>query len=221
MLREGRADQPHGEVNVDTAAADVFRLPENFFDPIATELRDFVREFPWNFRCDYEPAEFEEAIFLKLSSDARKQLMKRQVDFPLANDKRNIRLPRGFAAALSSTLIDYLVHSEWTSAAAPSGSLLYPPGGWMGWHTNSDRAGWRLYITYTRTEGRSFFRWYDGENVKTSYDANGFTFRLFRVGSQTDLLWHCVYAHDWRLSLGYWLHDLNQALPGASVAALL
>lgn len=98
-------------------------------------------------------------------------------------------------ASLSKTIADLF-------GAEPSGAVLYPPHGWMGWHTNSDRDGWRLYISYSRST-KSFFRWKDGDAVVTDYDKEGFNFRYFRIGSKDDPFWHCVYADDWRFSLGF------------------
>lgn len=85
-----------------------------------------------------------------------------------------------------------------------SGSVIYPPGGCMGWHSNSDREGWRLYISYVQIGMRSFFRWCsdDGEII-TDYDEAGFNFRAFRIGGKDDLFWHCIYADVWRFSQGF------------------
>lgn len=79
----------------------------------------------------------------------------------------------------------------------------YPPGSYMGWHTNSRFPGWRLYITYCDEPGKSFFRYRDpltGE-VITSMDT-GLDFRLFEV-SRVRRLWHAVYSETDRYSLGY------------------
>ena len=37
-----------------------------------------------------------------------------------------------------------------------SGHFLYPPGGYMGWHTNSRVPGWRMYVNYVEEPGKSF-----------------------------------------------------------------
>ena len=38
-----------------------------------------------------------------------------------------------------------------------SGHFWYPPGGYMGWHTNLRKPGWRMYVNYAEEEHRSFF----------------------------------------------------------------
>lgn len=95
-----------------------------------------------------------------------------------------------------------------------SGHFWYPPGGYMGWHTNSQRPGWRLYVTYADEGGRSFFRYRNpgsGEIV-TSKDGR-WSFRLFRVDRRRPL-WHAVYSETHRFSFGYRLRpwSLKRAL---------
>ena len=84
-----------------------------------------------------------------------------------------------------------------------SGQFWYPPGSFMGWHTNHQAPGWRLYLTLASSPGKSFFRYLDPESgtIKTSWDC-GFDVRLFRVGDEQPL-WHCVYSETDRFSFGF------------------
>jgi hypothetical protein len=84
-----------------------------------------------------------------------------------------------------------------------SGHFWYPPGGFMGWHTNLRTPGWRLYINYVEEPGRSFFRYRDPETgrIVTALDRM-WNFRLFRITAQQPL-WHAVYSDTHRFSLGY------------------
>ena len=84
-----------------------------------------------------------------------------------------------------------------------SGFFLYPPGGYMGWHTNWQNPGWRLYVNYAEKPGKSFFRYRDPETheIVTSPDRE-LNFRLFRVSSGKPF-WHTVYSDTFRYSLGY------------------
>ena len=95
-----------------------------------------------------------------------------------------------------------------------SGHFWYPPGGYMGWHTNSRKPGWRFYVSYAEEAGRSFFRYRDpgsGEII-TSMDGR-WTFRLFRVDRRRPL-WHAIYSDTDRFSFGYRLRpwSLKRAL---------
>lgn len=87
----------------------------------------------------------------------------------------------------------------------PSGFFHYPKTGYMGWHTNSDSPGRRLYITYTDIGGKSFFRYKDIESGKiiTDYDDAGLTFRQFTVSENPPHLWHSVGSNCNRFSFGF------------------
>ena len=86
-----------------------------------------------------------------------------------------------------------------------SGRDWYPPNGYMGWHTNANVQGFRLYCSHTPVAQCSYFRYLDPltNQIETSWDSAGWNFRCFR----TDLepLWHCVYSQTDRISFGYGL----------------
>lgn len=94
----------------------------------------------------------------------------------------------------------------WRWSVSPSGHFLYPPGGYMGWHTNSGAPGWRLYLTHAETPGQSFFRYRDPSSceIVTSQD-RAFDARMFRVGGPAPL-WHAVFSRTNRFSFGYVIH---------------
>lgn len=84
-----------------------------------------------------------------------------------------------------------------------SGNFWYPPGGYVGWHTDRAMPGWRLYISHAEEANKSFFRYLDPDHdrVVTSAD-NGWDYRLFRV-SPAKPFWHAVYSQTNRFSLGF------------------
>ncbi len=84
-----------------------------------------------------------------------------------------------------------------------SGFFLYPPQGYMGWHTNWQNPGWRLYASYAEEPEKSFLRYRDPKTcqVVTSLD-HQLNFRLFRVSADQPF-WHAVYSDTYRYSLGY------------------
>lgn len=82
-----------------------------------------------------------------------------------------------------------------------SGKGWYPPGGYMGWHTNSCTPGIRIYCSFAKEHGKSYFAYYkDGEIIKC-WDDCGWNFRMFSISS--NLFWHCVYSETDRISLGF------------------
>ena len=83
-----------------------------------------------------------------------------------------------------------------------SGFFLYPPKGYMGWHTNAPNPGWRLYINYADEPGKSFIRYRDLEGgIHTLWDKQ-VNVRLFRVETARPL-WHAIYSDTYRFSIGY------------------
>jgi hypothetical protein len=84
-----------------------------------------------------------------------------------------------------------------------SGRFHYPPKGYMGWHTNSNAEGTRLYATFVPEGGKSYFRYYDMQKkeIVTEWEKEGWNFRAFavRVGSP---YWHCIYTDTDRYSFG-------------------
>lgn len=84
-----------------------------------------------------------------------------------------------------------------------SGHLWYPPGSYMGWHTNSRVPGWRIYVNYAEQEGMSFFRYRDpvtGEIV--TLNDRHWNIRIFKISRERPL-WHAVYSDTHRFSMGY------------------
>ena len=84
----------------------------------------------------------------------------------------------------------------------PVSKTYYPEnGGYLNWHLDDN--GDRLYSTWAY--GYSFFRYRDPDTKKiiTSLDKpNQWNFRIFTFDAKNPL-WHCVYAKDVRVSIGY------------------
>lgn len=73
-----------------------------------------------------------------------------------------------------------------------TGNFFYPYQGFMGWHTNSNHPGTRIYFSYS-DEGNSSFSYYDraADRVVVSPDNKGWTVRGFEI-DPNNLLWHAV-----------------------------
>jgi hypothetical protein len=109
----------------------------------------------------------------------------------------------------SVKILSPLLRSRHVTRVGVSGRIWYPDNGFMGWHTNSNNPGFRLYCTYAREGGKSFFRYRHPrtKEVVTSWDKEGWTFRVFRVCKE--LLWHSVYSSTDRFSIGYALYTAD------------
>lgn len=89
--------------------------------------------------------------------------------------------------------------------AFTTGCKLYPPGGFLDWHTNSDHPGRRIYLIWNDAPG-SFFRYKDpgSGSFHTVEDDVGWCFRTFVVApTHMPPLWHCVYASGNRFAMGF------------------
>ena len=93
-------------------------------------------------------------------------------------------------------------------SARESGMFMYPPKGFMSWHTNASAPCDRLYLAYS-DNGDSFFRYYDNETkeIVTDYDRAGLNWRRFSVTNEPPHFWHCVGSNCTRISLGFRLDE--------------
>jgi len=80
----------------------------------------------------------------------------------------------------------------------------YPPGSFLGWHTNEKLPGWRMYITHATEGGKSYLRYRDTKEYKihTAYEKKGWNIRFFKITKENPL-WHCVWSDTDRYSIGW------------------
>jgi hypothetical protein len=118
----------------------------------------------------------------------------------------------------SPDLLDYIFGLYPVFAGAVlSGCYLYPGSEAkpvaMDWHTNSNTDGWRLYVTHAPEANKSGFCYADTDGeVIDQPDTAGWNFRLFLVKPEYSPFWHCVYAKQPRLSIGFNLGTLPPAI---------
>lgn len=120
-----------------------------------------------------------------------------------AVNSENIIRMRESVDALVDTKFRQTYAIKNSSGMRCSGHFWYPPGGYMGWHTNSESPGWRLYISHTDEPEKSYFRYRhpETEHIITTMD-HEWDVRLFYV-SKDKPLWHTVCSDTNRFSLGY------------------
>lgn len=121
-------------------------------------------------------------------------------------DSDEVRRLREAADRMVTAKLRDTIQSDQPLGVTCSGHFWYPPGAYMGWHTNSGAPGWRIYLTHAAEPGASFFRYRDpatGEVITTRDHA--WDVRMFRVDAAVPL-WHAVYSQTDRFSLGYVVH---------------
>lgn len=123
----------------------------------------------------------------------------------MQNIKRLLYPPFDIQAAIIEWLEDE-AFPEWKYHST-SGRFFYPgDGGFMGWHTNADAPGMRIYLAYSEDEKGSMFRYFDNEKNETvdDYDDKGWTARAFFISDNpSHHYWHCVNADKPRMSIGF------------------
>lgn len=110
----------------------------------------------------------------------------------------------------SLKIIEFLETELDKQLIRPTGNFLYPTGGYMGWHTNSNMPGYRVYLVYSPEMYSSYFKYVDPitKEVIEDWDDKGWTARLFKVDNHPQrFFWHAVHAvHNPRISYGYWFN---------------
>lgn len=87
-------------------------------------------------------------------------------------------------------------------ASSSTNAIVYPKNSVMGWHTNSNNLGTRVYYTYTKKQG--IFRYKDPETglIVDDYDDEGWTCRSFLI-QKDQPLWHTIWTEGIRFSFGF------------------
>lgn len=97
---------------------------------------------------------------------------------------------------------------SWSGSRNCAVKMLYPKGGYMGWHHNANAPGYNILLSWSK-EGTGYFRYQDPitKEIITMNDTPGWTCKVGYYGKfeETDkVYWHCANAeHEERLTLGY------------------
>ena len=108
-----------------------------------------------------------------------------------------------------SAFRDMVKHEFAQEIGAHTSALLnyYPPGGFVGWHTNWNANAYQILFTWSRT-GNGYFRYYDLEKkeIVTIEDKPGWQCRHYYFGKRDEPdhhCWHSAYAGCDRITLAY------------------
>ena len=96
-----------------------------------------------------------------------------------------------------------------TEIGATSSALFnyYPPGGFVGWHTNWNANCYQILFTWSKT-GNGYFKYYDKQKdeIVKIQDVPGWQCRHFYFGRKDEPenhCWHSAYAGEDRITLAY------------------
>ena len=96
----------------------------------------------------------------------------------------------------------------WSGSRNNAVKMMYPEGGFMGWHHNANAPGYNILLSWSK-EGKGFFRYQDPitKEIITMHDTPGWTCKVGYYGAWHEkdrIYWHCASAeHEERLTLGY------------------
>lgn len=150
--------------------------------------------------CEKNDEDYNPDRDIASSACSPSALEKKEADVEKAENKclRRVKVPRQRLVPI----VHQLAKIYPRSSIQMSGFFLYPDGGYMGWHTNSDAPCTRVYITHVEEGDKSFFRYRDDGEYVTTWDKAGWNLRQFEVTHENPL-WHCVYSEVPRLSIGF------------------
>jgi hypothetical protein len=97
---------------------------------------------------------------------------------------------------------------NWSGSRNNAVKMLYPKGGYMGWHHNANAPGYNILLSWSE-KGTGFFRYQDPitKEIVTMQDTPGWTCKVGYYGPWHEpdrIYWHCASAHEEeRVTLGY------------------
>lgn len=82
---------------------------------------------------------------------------------------------------------------------------LYPPGGYVGWHTNENNPGYQFILSWSE-KGDGYFKYYDYEtkSIITEQDKKGWQARHYYFAHPNEkdkLCWHAMFTNCLRLTV--------------------
>jgi len=104
----------------------------------------------------------------------------------------------------SSRFTDELV--KFLGARHNAVHVYYPEDGFMGWHNNWDVPGYNILFNYNTGDGQ--FEYWDGSNVITLPDPDGWSAKVGYYGDQSNPVWHCAGGGP-RITVGFVIPDEN------------
>ena len=110
--------------------------------------------------------------------------------------------------------LEYRVKKEFPAEIGAHSSALfnyYPPGGFVGWHTNWNANAYQILFTWSET-GAGYFRYWDvnKKEVVTIPDVPGWQCRWYYFGLKNEPehhCWHAAYTECDRVTLAYKVYN--------------
>lgn len=122
---------------------------------------------------------------------------------------------------------DKVKHEFARELGAHTSALLnyYPPGGFVGWHTNWNANAYQILFTWSRT-GDGYFKYRDPQTkeIVTIQDKPGWQCRHYYFGRDDEPdhhCWHAAYAGQERITLAYKFVNKHKGDPQDAMAIVM
>ena len=121
------------------------------------------------------------------------------------NDKSNSHIPKTFVDKYNDISKRLMTELAVRNNAV---ATLYPPSGFISWHTNANASGFNLIFTWSET-GDGYFEYIDenGETVRLQDAKNEWVCRYGMFGeyfqTKHPIVYHAAYTDCWRMTLGF------------------
>lgn len=102
----------------------------------------------------------------------------------------------------------------WSGARNSAVKMVYPKGGYMGWHHNANAPGYNILLSWSE-KGTGYFKYQDPitKEFVVLQDKPGWTCKVGYFGKFTEpdkVIWHCANAkHEERVTLAYVIPHLG------------
>jgi len=119
---------------------------------------------------------------------------------------------------------DRVKHQFASEIGAHTSALLnyYPPGGFVGWHTNWNAHCYQILFTWSK-DGNGYFRYWDNQKqeIVHTQDVPGWQCRHYyfgRLDEPEHHCWHAAYAGSDRITLAYKFVNNSKSHPSDAMA---
>ena len=152
---------------------------------------------PWDAKTDGEKYMSEKHLLKHMADPEHKGFPVEHCSFPLEH------------GILDDPLIEEIYNFSRTEFISDLGAnanavfLYYPPGGFVGWHTNQNNSGHQFIFTYSE-KGDGYFQYYDKQKqeIIVTPDSPGWRCHHHHFGKDPEEhCWHSAYTNEPRITI--------------------
>ena len=173
-------------------------IPQHLHD-LLEDLRPLVKEFFPGRAKGSAPSLDQELLQSVMKGGAARAIDGKHLDLKLINNDEINNLIQDIGKELD------VVFKPLDVPRNNSGHMLYGGNSWMGWHTNEDFPGRRIYCNWSERDGENDFRYLDADSGEMIIkpEPAGWSMKSFYIPTPPQQLWHSINAGGKRIALGF------------------